>query len=331
MAAVGLVIAATIGGAWFYLTRPHINVARFIKPANPIEMMHTDSHEWLEEHFPAADNSGKDERTRVVFRKTGNIGWRMYRKDHSLAEFIVTRASGETLVHLFYSPRGTQIVSGFEKRNDGTLRRLATTQGDMVTLTVFWQDGKTPFMVDKRKVDEWDHSVQYFHPNGARWTYQVASLYADNATVERDWDDEDRLVREYTVDPNERTGTLTVYRGDGTVRFVQTYAPYEAKEYTEHGEYTVKRRGLKTIDERDGMNRTIRRITMVDGAEAVESVDIFDPNTGEQLAHVPFVKDQAAPIALAADVVNGKIERVKPDNAWKTEEAKVSDIVPKTD
>lgn len=332
MAASGLAIAAIIGGAWCYLTRPQVNVAALTATPHRIEMMHPDTHEWLEEHFLATDNSGKDDRTRVVFRTTGNIGWRYYRADHSLSEFVVTRGSGEELAHLYYAGGQAQIVGGYEKRNDGTMRRMARMDGDVVTLTVFWQDGKTPFAVDTRKVGEWDHSVQYFHPNGARWSFQVASLYSDNPSLERDWDDEDRLVREFVMDDaDKRAGVLSVFRGDGTARFVQNYAPYMAMEYSEHGgAYEVKRRGLKTVDEFDASKRLVRRITMVDGGEAVESVDVFDPDTGAQLSHVPFVKDKVAPIALPSELTNTKIERIKPGDTWKKAEAAVSDIVPDT-
>jgi hypothetical protein len=331
MAAVGLTIAAAIGGAWWHFTRPRIDVAAITAPAPRIEMMHPDTHEWMEQHFRADDNSGKDARTRIVFRTTGNIGWRYYREDHSLSEFVVTRGSGEELAHLFYSPSGRMIVGGYEKRNDGTMRRVASTGPDnVVTLTVFWQDGKTPFSIDKRKVDEWDHAVQYFYQNGARWSYQVASLYADTPTVERDYDTDDRLVRDFVVDDTDkRAATVFAFRGDGTRRYIKNYAPYFATEYSEHGgAYQVKKRGLKTIDEFDGAERLVRRITMIDGGEAVEAVDIFDPATGEQLSHIPFVKDQAAPVALPSELTNIKIERLQPSETWTREEKKVSDIVP---
>lgn len=331
MAAVGLTIAAAIGGAWWHFTRPRIDVAAITAPAPRIEMMHPDTHEWMEQHYRADDNSGKDSRTRIVFRTTGNIGWRIYRPDHSLSEFVVTRGNGEELAHLFYSASGRMIVNGYEKRNDGTMRRVASTGADsMVTLTTFWQDGKTPFSIDTRKVDEWDHAVQYFHPNGARWSYQVASLYATTPTVERDYDTEDRLVREFVVDDaDKRAATVSVFRGDGTARYVKNYAPYFATEYSEHGgAYQVKKRGLSTVDEFDGSKRLVRRINMVEGGEAIESVDIFDPETGAVTAHLPFVKGQIAPVAVPTELTKTDIERLAPNDTWKKEEAKVSDIVP---
>lgn len=330
IAVASLCAVVCIGAAgatvWNHYTRPRIDVSKYIAPHERVELMHADTREWLEVHQPRQPGA---EYASVVYFRDGNRGLRFFRADNTLREMIVRSPHGVVLAHLFFSPRGKMVVSGFEKRNDGTLRLDVRQNGKMVETRRFWQDGITLFSLEKREVDDFRHVIEFFHVNGARWAQQKGSLLG-TPVQESLFDTSDRLVRYYEHDDVDRyTGIVRYVRTDGTTRLLQRYEPYERTVGTPEGVYEVKQRGLRFVDEFDEQDRLVRRTTMVEGENKVEFVELFDPQTGGQLAHIPFDPSQPAPIALPAEVTDTDIKPADPMKSWEEAEAKISASVTK--
>jgi hypothetical protein len=326
IACVGVAICIAAAGffAWREYTRPRIDISKYLDKAPGIELMHESTKEWVEEHHRA--ETGKDEFTRIIFR-SGNVGFRFFRPDGTLREVRVNTAAGTEVAHLFYSPRGSMVVSGFEKRNDGTMRRDVRQEGEVVETRIFWQDGKTLFAREFRKVEDSRHTVTYFHPNGARWAEQSGYTFA-NADTEKLYDTNDRLVRSYVLESGKNEGWVRYFNGD-FVRAEQTYLPYSRTEYGPgEGAYEVTSRGLKNIDEFGSNGQLLRHITMQDGGTKVESVDVYNPETGDIADHVVFEDRLKAPgIEYAPNVLSNDIKSVNAMEIWKKAEALVSDTV----
>lgn len=326
IAAVALSMVAVVTGAVgakFYKahTTPRINVEQFVKPAERVEMMDVSTNEWIERHFPGAN--GKDERTQVIFRDK-NVGWRYYRPDGTLSELQIFNPEGVKLVHLFYSPRGQMPVSGFERRNDGTMRREVIDLGNnMVQTRVFWQDGVTLFSVQERGVDEYTAKTVYFHDNGKLWAEQEGNLYG-YANKEAQYDRDGNPVRFYEW-RGAYDGIVKHFRPDGTLRYVQHYAPFEYEMPDEHGPSMVKERRLSYVEEFDGSERVTRRITMVPGGHQIDFVEVLRP--GKPTQRIKVDPETGPALNLPPEAVNTKIEPVKPRPVWEEAEAKVSLII----
>lgn len=314
-----LIFGGALVNTWWH---PRPNIEKLTAAAVRIEMMAPESPEWMEQHFPAAD--GQDERTKVTFRN-GNVGWRFFRANHTLERIIVTRKDGVQLVDLWYSPEGKQIVGGFERRNDGTLRREARTEGDHVELRTYWQDGKTLFSVVHRKIDDFHFEGTFFHPNGVKWAAQVGTTMG--AVFRQSlWNENGNPVSEFVKDDLENTGNTTLYAGSGSIRLRQVFTKHAYEYESEHGSGTAYKRALSHVDVYDA-GKLAWRIVMDESGDNIARFERYATigGTNAKVEAVPFAKDGPAPIEMTAELTSAdSLTIVRPDAKWAEAEKKVS-------
>lgn len=326
VAAIGTAVCITAFGfaAWQHLRAPTINVDDYLNPPARYELMNEPSREWMEVHGLML--GGKDGATRVYYRN-GNVGDRFFRTDGTLEAILVKRRDGSVLADLEYSPTGKMVVSGFEFRQDGTLRRrIRKLAADLVETVVYWQDGVTVFSRELRGIDAPTHEITFFRATGKKWSEQSGSTFG-SPVIENLYDENGMLARFSNMPPtSEKEGAALYYRPDGTVRFTQQFLPYKYKEYEPgEGAYEVTSRALKVICEFNEKQSLVRRITMRDGGKQVQFIDIYNPATGELVDHIEVDPLKANQTGLPPELLDQKVEAARALDAWKEAEVKVSE------
>lgn len=326
VAAIATAVCITACGfiAWQHYRQPTINVDAYLEPPPRYELMNEPTLEWMEVH--GLTLGGKDGATRVYYRN-GNIGDRFFRTNGTLEAIVVKKRDGSVLADLEYSPTGKMVVSGFEFRQDGTLRRrIKKLSTELVETLVYWQDGITVFSKELRVIDAPNHKITYNRANGKKWSEQSGSAFG-SPVIEGLFDENGILARFSNMPPtSEQEGTVRYYRPDGTERFTQQFLKYTYKAYEPgEGAYEVTSRALKIVSEFNDRHQLVRRITMRDGGKQVQSVEVFDPATGELVDRIEVDPLKVNPVALPPELLDQKVEAARASEVWKEAELKVSE------
>lgn len=309
------------------LRTPRYDLSALTKIPKRVQLMPSSGLEWLEIHQP--DHNGQDRNVEIVYRNQAR-GLRTYLPDEHgnvrLREFRLVTVNGDVLTHLHFSPDGRQIVSGFERRPDGTMIRKAEQRADgIVVLTTFWQDGITPFSVEARGIDSKDKDTRFYHRNGQQWTHQVSgfsqSLYETVMLREEAWGVDGVRLHVRTRDL-EGVGTGTFFRPDGTTSMRQFYAIHKFwADGDEGGRYEVKARVLRNVEEFDDKGSLVRRYTTVTNGSSVLSIEHFD--SAGAVSRVESLEQTETATPLPDQLGKWEPAPLNPTALWEEEEKKV--------
>lgn len=155
-----------------------------------------------------------------------NTGKLVYRSSGALESELVVRSDGMTIKSALYAEDGKTVVSGFERRIDGTLVWKTDAINDHSSITtVYWGDGQTVFGASShnRKTSTWDNTehnlagapVLLTQSSGKRVIYRQVEFYPDGKVFRERVSQKDASGRDVV--------SLNVYRADATVEGRQVW------------------------------------------------------------------------------------------------------------
>jgi hypothetical protein len=189
---------------------------------------------------------------------------------------------GGTRVHVFYAPDGLQVISGYELRADRTMEWKATNTEGLVEVTTFYYDGATIFSVAHQKIGDVVVDTRYYRMDHTRWAHHQGSKYAPRDPILDELFDANGNMVYSSRDETGGKTTVTYYRPDGTIAYVQNWAMYSDSGmsgeggYYGGGEYSYAYQVLKSIDEYAADGKTIRRtVQKTDDGTKVATITEF--------------------------------------------------------
>ncbi len=242
-----LVAIATIG--WFFMqsspslvtTRTELSTTAVALPANDgtaidvampaattptdptVELCSEESGEFQRRHFHRSDGSLL--RTEIDYRNDER-GVLEYRIDGTAWRYSRLDQDGKTVVaQQTYDAAGTQVVDGWQKRQDNTLAWKVSTLADgIVEKVVFWTNGEKVFL--KQHTDLKDRTVEswYWGEDGMLWLRQMAHLGSLDAPYEEDaYNHITGKVEQATRRHDDGGADVSFYRLDGSLYFTRHY------------------------------------------------------------------------------------------------------------
>lgn len=186
-----------------------------------VEVMPETTPEFRRTHFTGPD--GKNLKIEIAYRNE-DYGYIFFRRDGTMREFLIVFPDGKTQrKHSYFDPTGKIITSGFEVRADGTKVWVteALASGEIKTLT-YWQNGTSVFSESLRGKDRIE--TRFYRADSTPWLRRVISTNEYNEIVY----EEDVFAADGKLERSRRTedgyaGTVSYYRTDGTVDFVQKF------------------------------------------------------------------------------------------------------------
>lgn len=236
-------------------------------PPPRVEMMPESSPEAVRRHF--FDTSGRKISLEIQYRN-GDKETQSLRTDGTLESKKLVSGKGDVKSDWQYSANGKWVVSGFEKRNDGTILSEAKTDstGNYVT-TIYWWN-KQPFSVEVRKPDGSFETTWYWRTGvvaGKRYGAAGGALTAEELN---DWQGQKVLRREPLASGTDYYVITT--RPDGTVK-------YRWVTYTMTTSWGSTRNVVKYVEAFDAAGKNVvSRVTMDSNGWSVAEIAIAQPN-----------------------------------------------------
>jgi antitoxin component YwqK of YwqJK toxin-antitoxin module len=339
---VGLGILAGWFGVFGGLIKPDPSFRVDNKPR--IELTEPDSPVYLEKHTKGAN--GNIARTDIIYDNR-DTGVKLYRENGKLAEWTVEYRMGGTKLHVFYAEDGLQVISGYELRTDRSMKWKATNTNGLVEVTTFYYDGATIFSVAHQKIGDVVVDTRYYRKDNTRWAHHAGSKYAPrDPSLDELFDINGNMVYSSRDEAGGKT-TVTYYRPDGTIAYVQNWAMYSDANmsgeggYYGGGEYSYSYQVLKSIDEyaADGKSiaRTVQRtddgtrvatitefsadgtktVSTLNSDQFVSTVEVFDKD-GKVVSAKP--RTGGAKVEVSSDLVKTLPVPVSPVDFWTDQE-----------
>jgi hypothetical protein len=232
-------------------------------PPPRVELMPESSPEAVRRHI--FDTSGREISLEIQYRN-GDKETQSLRTDGTLASKKLVNGKGDVKSDWQYSPNGKWVVSGFEKRNDGSLLTevKADGNGNYVT-TVYWWN-KAPFSVEVRKPDGSFETTWYWRTGVVAGKRSGTAGGVLSYEELNNWQGQKVLRREPLA--NGTDYYVIVTRPDGTMK-------YRWVAYTMKTSWGSTRTAVKYVEAFDAAGKNVvSRVTMDSNGWSVAEVAI---------------------------------------------------------
>lgn len=167
--------------------------------------------------------------TKITYR-TGDRGHATYRVDGTIMEFKVTFPDGAPRLRAVFDWQGKYVIDGMELRADGskvwTAEKLP--DGKLKTVSYWKNDGKV-FSEVVRDLQASTVESTFYRSIGGLWAHQLTDgVDADGnpqLVAEEVYHENGKPARVRKSPRGTTVGTMTYYRYDGTLDYVQHFGP----------------------------------------------------------------------------------------------------------
>lgn len=217
------------------------------KPTERIEMMPSDSEEFMRRHY--IDATGVEVQTDIEYRNKDKAVIK-YRGDQTQSEYQRTTKDGKVVIQRYFAADGKTVVRGQELRDDGTVKvKISQDASGAITTTTYWYDGQRVFSESVAQPNG-AYKTTYFYKNGQKWLVRSGPNTGVIAT-EVQYSRTGQL--QFKREKSGSETTVTLYRNDGT----ELVRQHLVETPSQWGSYTYKT--MKSVDEMSADGKTVER------------------------------------------------------------------------